>query len=503
MITEDTLAEISMMFCGDTPNYYSYKNGLALVKFFNTAFGYNESYVYSGFPSRWRYVTDKLLHLQKQERIESFFRHVVSINYILSDLKLTTVKAAEFAQRVIKAFNEILAKDKYLLIQIKGVIYLRTYDEEFELIGSGGFAEVYLIKSLNIVQKRLREEYLSEASYRSRFKREYEITKSLQDVDGIIPVYDFNPDKCEYTMARGDLTLQEYVESNVLDENECIDLMRSILRIMQQVHEREIIHRDLSPRNILLIDGKIQIADFGLGKNLNVIASHQTLHTNGVGQYYYCAPEQFMMLKEGDQKSDVFSLGRILNFLMTGSPQTYTHSFRVVAEKAANSDAISRYSDAGQMLQYLNKSIEYKNNHELEAQVFEKILMGQFDSSVEHFFYEMDVERFSKLLLERKAGFSKALLWFMSTSENNAINVVRAVEESYTGVCGRSFSNYDPFADFSFHILIGEFSFVVKEKAAGILRHVAVIVNRYHAQDLVEKLKNKGIEPLLEEILDS
>lgn len=42
---------------------------------------------------------------------------------------------------------------------------------------------------------------------------------------------------------------------------------------------REVLHRDLSPTNIFLVDGVIKIADFGLGKNLNTLTSHQTMDT--------------------------------------------------------------------------------------------------------------------------------------------------------------------------------------------------------------------------------
>ena len=73
------------------------------------------------------------------------------------------------------------------------------------------------------------------------------------------------------------------------------------------------------------------------------------MHTNAVGQFYYCAPEQFMMLKDGDKRSDVYSLGRVINFIMTGDPRDSHHIYRNIAEKATNSDAAYRYADAGQL----------------------------------------------------------------------------------------------------------------------------------------------------------
>lgn len=105
---------------------------------------------------------------------------------------------------------------------------------------------------------------------------------------------------------------------------------------MTEVHKRDIIHRDISADNIFIISGMIKIADFGLGKDLNLFTSHQTMLTNAVGQFYYCAPEQFMMLKDGDKRSDVYSLGRVINYdygSMMITPRHFGHPARSVGEE--------------------------------------------------------------------------------------------------------------------------------------------------------------------------
>lgn len=102
-------------------------------------------------------------------------------------------------------------------------------------------------------------------------------------------------------MEPAETTLEDYILSNYLPDGTKLTCLRQILYIMSEVHKRGIIHRDISANNIFIISGMIKIADFGLGKDLNVFASHQTIHTNSMGQYYYCAPEQFMMLRDADK----------------------------------------------------------------------------------------------------------------------------------------------------------------------------------------------------------
>ena len=187
---------------------------------------------------------------------------------------------------------------------------------------------------------------------------------------------------------------------------------------------------------------------------------------------------------------------------MAGHPTNSHHIFRSVAEKATNSDAAYRYADAGQLSKYFEKSVKYHQDAQNEQNVLQEIAAGVMDDSVEAYIYEMTADRISKFLLEEKSGFSNALLKFMEIDETHAQHIVQSIDRSYQDVCGRSFSAYDPFAAFSYKVLKGNFSFVVKETAANILHYVAASVNRFYAHRLIEILKDDGIEPLLEEILE-
>ena len=499
MISEGTLKYISQVFCGDINGFYAYKSGPNLVSFFNSWFGYKDVYG-QGFPSRWAYVYDKLVDLINSKRLDSFFNIVLGKPYIMGDLGITEVEAAEKSDEILSAFNRSLGVDQYTIVHKGNEFHLIEKSKDLVLIGSGGFANVYRQKTTGIIVKKLKDDFLTDAGIRSRFKREFTITKTLQDLYGIITVFSYDEGSCSYTMEPAEQTLEDYVKNNQLTDEIKLNCIRQVLFIMTEVHKRDVIHRDLSPNNIFIISGMLKIADFGLGKDLNVFTSHQTLYTNAVGQYYYCAPEQFMMLRDADKRSDVYSLGRIINFIMNRDPRNSNHIFRSVAEKATNPDAAYRYADAGQLAIFFEKSVAYHAQGERAEQISRKIQNHTFDADVESYIFEMNAEQLSKFLLSGKSGYSDVLIAFMKTSDNHAQHIIQSIETTFREVC-KSFESYDPFASFSAKVIRGDFSFVVKETAATILRYVAWDVNRFNAQHIVEDLIDEGIEPMLEDII--
>lgn len=500
MISEKSIKHIAQLFCGDETEGCAYKTGPQLVSFFNNHFDYSDVYG-RGFPSRWAYVYDKIVDLYNNGRINRFFKIILGKQFLMQDLAITEVAAIEKSQELFGRINQILNSDQYMLTKQGDNYYLIEMSTDLILIGSGGFANVYRQKSTGLVVKKLKDDYVADAGIRSRFKREYNITKSLQDVFGIINVFSFNESSCMYTMEYAETTLENYVTNNILTDDIRLNCIRQILYIMSEVHRRNILHRDISPNNIFIISGQIKIADFGLGKDLNVFTSHQTVHTNSVGQYYYCAPEQFMMLREADKRSDVYSIGRVINFIMTGDPRDSHHIYRSVAEKATNTDSAYRYGDAIQLSSFFEKSVQYHSQQLNKKRLKEKIAHDIYDFDVENYLYDMAPTEISKTILNKQKGFDNSLLVFMNNSEEQGQYIIQSIDQTYREVCGRSFDSYDPFASFAEKVLRGEYSFVIKETAANILRCVAWDINRFYAQHLVEGLLDDGIEPLLEDII--
>ena len=500
MLSENSFAAIAHVFCGDIAGYYSYKSGPALVSYFNNYFGYEDIYQ-SGFPSRWYYVQSKLIHLMDTNRIDSFFDIILSKEYLIQEQGISTIQAAELSQEIFEKLNQIVSQDLYTLTRNGEQYHLVKKNDDLVKIGSGGFANVYKQKSTGLIIKKLKEDYLTEPGIRSRFKREYSITSSLKDTHGIIQVYSFDESDYSYTMEEAETTLEKYILNNELTDDIKINYIRQILYIMSEVHNKDVIHRDISPNNIFIISGMLKIADFGLGKDLRVFSSHQTFHTNAVGQYFYCAPEQFMLLKDGDKRSDVYSLGRVINFIMTKDPQNSHHLFRSVAEKSTNSNSVYRYNDASQLYSFFEKAVTYSAQAKSQERIANKIQCKEYDDEVENYIYMMNSEQISKAILANQPGFTEALFSFMKSSEDQAQHIIQSVEQSYQDVCYGSFEANDPFADFAAAVIKSDFPFVVKEIAASILHYIAWNVNRFHAQRLIENLISNGIEPLLEESL--
>lgn len=499
MLSEDSLKEISSIFCGDIEGFYTYKPGAKLVSFFNQYFLAKDKYE-QGFPSRWRYVFDKLAYMYNHNELGSFFNLILGKEYILSEQKCTEVEAVSKSNEAFVEFNRIL-KANMLSITKKGNNYsLVKEDSDLEFIGGGGFANAYLQKSTGKVLKKLKEDYVTDKGIRSRFKREYNITKELGDIPTIIKVFDFDEGSCHYTMEKAESTLQKFIENTNLDETSKITSIRQILHTMKTVHERDIIHRDISPTNIFVLSGMLKIADFGLGKDLHMLTSHNTFLTNAVGQFRYCAPEQFMMLKDGDKRSDVFSLGRLINFIMTGDCTNTHHIFKSVTEKATNANASFRQADAGVLLLYVEKCIAYHSKTQNKAILLEKTKNGILDEDVENYISELTYEEVCKLLVDEQPGFLNTLLKYMQQGETQANDIIQGVESCFREICHR-FADNDPIATFAYNVLLSNsFGFVVKELAANMLRYVAVDVNRFYAQGLVEDIKKHGLEPMLEDI---
>src|SRR5437764_2733787 len=182
----------------------------------------------------------------------------------------------------------------------------------------------------------------AELEYRERFFREAEAAGRLSH-PGIVTIYDVG----EEPEIRAPYIVMEFVNGPSLEKllseqdhtlrlEQALQLTLELAEALDYAHSQGVVHRDIKPANILITeDGHPKIADFG------VAWMHQEITQVGevVGSPAYMAPEQ-MSGKQGDARSDLFSLGVVLYSMITGFRPFQGNSAKTVVFKVMNIEPV-------------------------------------------------------------------------------------------------------------------------------------------------------------------
>ncbi len=196
--------------------------------------------------------------------------------------------------------------------------------EVLEIIGVGGMAVVYKaydrVDDRTVAIKILKEEYLANEEFRRRFKNESKYIAVLSHPN-IVKVFDMSfGDRLQYIVMEHieGITLKEYIEQQkVIQPKEAVHFVTQILRALQHAHDKGIVHRDVKPQNIMLLqNGSIKVTDFGIASFSR--SETATIAENGaIGSVHYISPEQ----AKGDftdAKADIYSVGVLMYEMLTG-----------------------------------------------------------------------------------------------------------------------------------------------------------------------------------------
>ncbi|MBN2088786.1 protein kinase [candidate division KSB1 bacterium] len=195
---------------------------------------------------------------------------------------------------------------------------LRGRYEIIKLIGKGGYGATYKAKFRDLHQQ------IFAIKETPRIYCDNEEDDFLLNLDhpGIPKLYDqFNENELHYIVMEfieGE-SLQELIQnlSSIGLEQRVLKIAEQVCDILAYIHQAGVVHRDLKPENILIRrNGSIAIVDFGIAKRF--VPGVQTRHLARAASQFYAPPEQY---RTGggitDPRSDIYSLGAILYFLLT------------------------------------------------------------------------------------------------------------------------------------------------------------------------------------------
>jgi serine/threonine-protein kinase len=213
-----------------------------------------------------------------------------------------------------------------------------SHFEILELIGQGGFGEVYRARDTEldrpVALKVLPEAFSADPERRTRFRREARAASRLSHPN-ICTIYEFG-EKAGRTFIAMELvegrTLKERISESPLEPEEALEVAIQIAEGLAAAHGMGIVHRDIKSANIVLtVRGKVKILDFGLarlsaqeeqptaGSLTSVPTEPEPLTGAGavMGTLPYMAPEQ-LLGREVDPRTDQFAFGAVCYELLSG-----------------------------------------------------------------------------------------------------------------------------------------------------------------------------------------
>lgn len=213
------------------------------------------------------------------------------------------------------------------------------------ILGEGGMGVVFKAVDCNlnrnVALKVLKREMSADAEAQAQLEEEARVTASINHPH-VVKVFSFGEDHGQFYLA------MELVEKGSLDhlmniqrrvgEAQMLEVAIQIAQGLEAGFEKELIHRDIKPGNILFVDAHTsKLVDFGLA-----IVADQAAQAKGEiwGTPYYIAPEKLDSQPE-DYRSDIYSLGGTLFHALAGRPPYEAETASMVALKQLKSQPVS------------------------------------------------------------------------------------------------------------------------------------------------------------------
>ena len=242
-----------------------------------------------------------------------------------------------------------------------------------DVIGQGGFGTVWRAEQYEPVVRQVAIKVVKQGvrsdAVMARFSQERQ-TLAILSHPNIATVFDAgvaDSGRPYFVMELVDgLGLEKYCDLHQFDEHQRCRLMITICQAIQHAHLKGIVHRDLKPSNILVanIDGQVvpKIIDFGIAKAMRQEERELASNSPAMGTPHYMSPEQLRNEPDVDSRADVYSLGVILDQLITANSfRSFDNSeIKCIVDKAKQSDRSQRYSTAIELAEDLQRWLDVR-----------------------------------------------------------------------------------------------------------------------------------------------
>ena len=320
-----------------------------------------------------------------------------------------------------------------------------------DIIDQGSYCIIKKVQK-GILRKELNPIYSNNPDFQRRMKYEFENMYKLRECPQVLNVFSYDSHNFSYLMERADKNLFEYLNKEIdISFEQKMKIIYDVLNGMKYAHEHNIIHRDLHLGNVLKLGNDFVLCDFGLSKDESIersLKSTATVKNN----HLFVDPLAIGDFTKLDKKSDIYSLGKLIDYVFTSGSSDSEHLLTFIVEKCTSRNKFKRYDTVDEILNDLEFKLNQRNNEFDKKVVLEKIQNAILDMQVTEFINSLvQTDRICDYIIENNLrSFGKVILQFEQVDQ---IEILQAIDSKYVESTGYGqFQNYDIFTNIAYFI---------------------------------------------------